>query len=65
MSSKAVHSGGGKGAVAPPEIFKAKFFIVQCISHSTSEVMQLFKLTNNLYTVCRIISLNQMNCINK
>ena len=51
--------GGGKGAVAPPETFKVKFFIVQCVSHSTSQVMQLFNLqtTYNQVNTIRLLPL--------
>ena len=53
---KAVHSGGARGAVAPLEIFKVKFFYcTMYITFDFSEVMEIFKLTNNLYMLNSVI----------
>ena len=49
QESKAVHSGGQGGQLPPQKFSELHFFIVQYISQSTPEVIEISKLTNNLY----------------
>ena len=43
-------AGGARGAVAPLEIFKVKFFYcTMYITFDFSEVMEIFNLTSNLH----------------
>ena len=49
VTINAIHSEGARGQLHPQILSKLSFLLyIQCTSHSTSEVMEILKLANNL-----------------